>query len=48
MNYGWRENLKAFLLVLFVAGFLTFVLYHYEQAAPDKYKCNFPPCADIF
>lgn len=48
MNYGWRENMKAFLLVLFVAGFLIFVLYHYEQAAPEKYRCNFPPCADIF
>ena len=48
MTYGWRENLKAFLLVLFVAGFLVFVLYKYEQMVPEKYQCNFPPCAEIF
>ena len=47
MIYGWRENVKAFLLVLFVAGFLVFVLYHYEKTAPEKYQCNFPPCAHI-
>lgn len=48
MNYGWRENLKALALVLFVAGFLVFVLYNYQQQVPGKYQCNFPPCAEIF